>query len=34
MHEDSGKHFDPEVIKALEQAMPKVLGIYNEHKHV
>ena len=34
MHEDSGKHFDPEVISALEQAMPKILDIYNEHKHV
>jgi len=34
MYEDSGKHFDPEVIKALEQAMPKVMRIYEEHKHV
>jgi len=34
MREDSGKHFDPEVMRALEQAMPRVLGIYNEHKHV
>ena len=34
MYEDSGKHFDPEVIKALEAAMPKVMRIYEKHKHV
>ena len=34
MYDDSGKHFDPEVIKALEAAMPMVMRIYEEHKHV
>jgi len=34
MRDDAGKHFDPVVISALEAAMPKVLEIYNEHKHV
>jgi len=34
MCEDAGKHFDPEVMKALELAMPKVMRIYEEHKHV
>ena len=34
MYEDAGKHFDPEVIKALEAAMPKIMRIYEEHKHV
>ena len=34
MKEDAGKHFDPLVIEALEAAMPKVMDVYNEHKHV
>jgi len=32
--EDAGKHFDPLVIEALEAAMPKVMDVYNVHKHV
>ncbi len=31
---NAGKHFDPEVISALERAMPRVLEIYNRLKHV
>ncbi len=34
MREDAGTHFDPLVIVALEQAMPQVMAVYNEHKHV
>jgi len=34
MKEEAGKHFDPQVIGALENAMPKVMGVYNEHKHI
>ena len=34
MKEDAGKHFDPQVITALENAMPKVMDVYNEHKHI
>jgi len=34
MREDAGTHFDPVVITALEQAMPQVMAVYNEHKHV
>jgi len=34
MREESGKHFDPDVIDAFENAMPKIMDIYNEHKHV
>ncbi|OOZ38296.1 hypothetical protein BOW53_16015 [Solemya pervernicosa gill symbiont] len=32
--EESGQHFDPEVVKALHRAMPKVMAIYDELKHV
>jgi len=34
MHEGAGKHFDPVVMKALEVAMPKIMLVYDEHKHV
>ena len=34
MNNDSGKHFDPEVLRALQQSMPKVMKIYEEHRHV
>lgn len=33
MKEDSGKHFDPEIINALVRAMPRILEVYEEHKH-
>jgi len=34
MREESGKHFDPLIIDALDNAMPKILKVYNEHKHI
>ena len=34
MHEQAGKHFDPEVIAAMQRALPKMLGIYDRLKHV
>lgn len=32
--EESGKHFDPEVVKAFKSALPKIMEVYNQHKHV
>lgn len=34
MKEQAGKHFDPVVIEALENTMPRILEIYNKHKHI
>ncbi|HEY9050929.1 MAG TPA: HD domain-containing phosphohydrolase [Gammaproteobacteria bacterium] len=34
MQEQSGKHFDPDVIQALENSMDKILQVYEERKHV
>ncbi len=34
MREQSGKHFDPDVIQALENSMEKILQVYQTHKHV
>jgi len=34
MKEDAGTHFDPLVIVALEQAMEKVMAVYNQHRHI
>ena len=34
MKEEAGKHFDPLIIDALDSAMPKILEVYNEHKHI
>ena len=34
LHEQSGKHFDPEVIAAFIRALPRVLEIYARYKHV
>ncbi len=34
LDEESGKHFDPQVVAAFKQAMPKVMGVYDKHKHV
>jgi response regulator RpfG family c-di-GMP phosphodiesterase len=31
---EAGRHFDPEVIAAFEQALPRILEIYEEHKHI
>lgn len=32
--EESGKHFDPNVVKAFKSALPKIMEVYNKHKHV
>lgn len=32
--EESGKHFDPEVINAFKSALPKIMEVYDKHKHV
>ena len=34
MQEQAGQHFDPEIIKAMEQSMPRILEVYNKHRHV
>lgn len=34
IEEESGKHFDPEVVKAFNRALPKILDVYNKHKHI
>lgn len=34
MQENAGSHFDPEVIGALESAMPRILEVYHRLKHV
>jgi response regulator RpfG family c-di-GMP phosphodiesterase/HAMP domain-containing protein len=34
MRSESGKHFDPVIFKALEAAMPRILEVYEQHKHV
>lgn len=34
MKNDAGKHFDPEVLAALERALPQVLEVYGRLKHV
>jgi HD-GYP domain-containing protein (c-di-GMP phosphodiesterase class II) len=31
---DSGRHFDPAAVAALERALPRVLAFYERHKHV
>lgn len=32
--EESGKHFDPDVVKAFQKALPKIMDVYEKHKHV
>lgn len=34
MREQSGKHFDPDVIQALENSMDEILQVYEERKHI
>jgi len=34
LREQAGSHFDPEVVEACLRAMPKILEIYDRHKHV
>lgn len=32
--EESGRHFDPEIVTAFRRALPQVMAIYDQHKHV
>lgn len=32
--DESGKHFDPDVVKAFKRALPEILDVYEKHKHV
>ena len=34
MKEEASSHFDPVIISALEVAMPKIMEIYTNHKHI
>jgi response regulator RpfG family c-di-GMP phosphodiesterase/HAMP domain-containing protein len=34
MREQSDLHFDPAIIEAMESALPRMLEVYNLHKHV
>jgi response regulator RpfG family c-di-GMP phosphodiesterase len=34
MQAEAGKHFDPQVINAMMQALPQLMEIYSRHKHV
>ena len=32
--DESGKHFDPDVVKAFKSALSKIMEVYDKHKHV
>lgn len=34
INDESGKHFDPIVVKAFESALPNIMEVYDKHKHV
>lgn len=34
INEESGKHFDPNIVKAFKTALPKIMDVYNKYKHV
>jgi len=34
LDKETGKHFDPQVVAAFKRAIPKVMDIYEKHKHV
>lgn len=34
IEEESGKHFDPIIVNAFNAALPKIMEVYNQHKHV
>ncbi|MEQ1487122.1 MAG: HD domain-containing phosphohydrolase [Methylotenera sp.] len=34
MQQDSGKHFDPDILAAIMRALPRIMEIYNQYKHV
>jgi len=34
IHEESGKHFDPEIVAAFDRSLDKIMTIYDKYKHV
>lgn len=34
MRKDIGSHFDPDVFQGFEQALPQILVVYENHKHI
>ncbi|MBD3670737.1 MAG: HD domain-containing protein [Gammaproteobacteria bacterium] len=34
LRDEAGHHFDPEVVEALHDALPRIMDIYNTHKHI
>ena len=34
MQENAGNHFDPAIVEALQQALPRILEVYNRLKHL
>jgi len=34
MRDEAGRHFDPQVVAALERALPQILDVYESHKHI
>ncbi len=34
LDKESGEHFDPEVVAAFKQALPRVMQLYEQYKHV
>jgi len=34
LHQEAGRHFDPAVVAAFERSLPKVMAIYDLHRHV
>ncbi len=34
MQEEAGAHFDPQVVKALQRSLPRIMTVYEQHKHV
>jgi HD-GYP domain-containing protein (c-di-GMP phosphodiesterase class II) len=34
MQEESGRHFDPQVVAALQRTLPRIMAVYEQHKHV
>ncbi|MEN8169845.1 MAG: HD domain-containing phosphohydrolase [Pseudomonadota bacterium] len=34
MQEEAGGHFDPQVIIALQRTLPRIMEVYEQHKHV
>ncbi len=34
IHEEAGKHFDPDVVAAFDDCLDKIMAIYDQYKHV